>query len=77
VRVFADRRTLDGLAATARFTETSPGVFDVQPWPVLLCNDPFTRAVYAPLSDPSIPVGARSISADCVARTLPLVPDLH
>ena len=40
---YSDLRTLDGLAATARFTETSPGSFIVEPWPVLLCTEPFTR----------------------------------
>ena len=44
--VFADPRTLEELAATARFTETAPGVFGVETWPVVLCNDPFTRKVY-------------------------------
>lgn len=47
--VFADPRTLEELAATARFTETAPGVFGVETWPVLLCNDPFTRKVYTPV----------------------------
>ena len=46
---YADQRTLDGIAAGARFTETSPGTFTVEPWPVLLCNEVFTRVVYAPI----------------------------
>jgi hypothetical protein len=75
--VYADPRTLDELAATARFTETSPGVFDVEPWPVLLCNDPSTRAVYAPRSDPAVPVGIRTFVGECLGRTLPVVPTLH
>jgi proteasome lid subunit RPN8/RPN11 len=78
--VFADPRTLDGLAATARFTETSPGVFSVEPWPVLVCNEPFGRAVYAPiatLADLAISPFVRAELQDCIARTLPVVPDLH
>ena len=79
-KVFADPRTLDELAATARFTETSPGVFAVVPWPVLLCNEPLTRLVYAPitaLADSSLSPGVRSELQDCITRTTPLVPNLH
>ena len=78
--VYADPRTLDELAATARFTETAPGVFSVEPWPVLLCNEPFGRRVYAPvtaLADPTLNPFVRSALQDCIARTISLVPDLH
>jgi Bacterial capsule synthesis protein PGA_cap len=78
--VFADPRTLDGLAATARFSETSPGVFSVDPWPVLVCNEPFGRAVYAPiatLANLTISSAVRTELLDCIARTIPVVPDLH
>ena len=79
-KVFADPRTLDELAATARFTETSPGVFAVVPWPVLLCNEPVSRLVYAPittLADPSLSPGVRAELQACIDRTTPLVPDAH
>lgn len=78
--VYADPRTLDELAATARFTETAPGVFTVEPWPVLLCTDPFTRAVYAPIaSTPSAalpPVVVAGLRA-CIDRSIAAVPGLH
>ena len=79
-KVFADPRTLDELAATARFTEVSPGVFAVVPWPVLLCNEPVSRVVYAPittLADPSLSPGVRAGLQACIDRTTPLVPDVH
>lgn len=79
-KVFADPRTLDELAATARFTETSPGVFAVVPWPVLLCNEPLTRLVYAPmttLADPALSPGVHAELQACIDRTTPLVADLH
>ena len=76
---YADLRTLDGLAATARFTETVPGTFTVEPWPVLLCVEPFTRRVYAPIDalggqlSPLI----RSELEACLRRSTPVVPDVH
>ena len=78
--VYGDPRTLDEIAATARFTETTSGVFTVEPWPVLLCNDPFTRAVYAPIAspiDPSLPAVVRTSLQACVDRSTAAVPDLH
>ncbi|MBK5332172.1 MAG: CapA family protein [Ilumatobacteraceae bacterium] len=78
--VFADPRTLDELAASARFTEASPGVFDVEPWPVLLCNETFTRAVYAPitaLADQSLSPAVRAELHDCIVRSLSVTTDLH
>ena len=56
------------------------GVFAVVPWPVLLCNEPLTRLVYAPitaLADPSLSPSVRAELQDCISRTTPLVPDLH
>ncbi len=76
---YADPRTLDGLAAAARFTETTPGTFAVEPWPVLLCLEPFTRRVYAPIAalagqlSPLI----RSELAACLSRSTPVVPEVH
>ncbi len=62
---YADQRTLDGLLATARFTETAPGVFRVDPWPVALCTSKIDRSVWpalAALGDPE------SVSAMSPAR---------
>jgi poly-gamma-glutamate synthesis protein (capsule biosynthesis protein) len=78
--VYADPRTLDELAASARFTETSPGVFSVELWPVLLCNETFTRAVYAPitaLADPSLSPVVHAELRDCIVRSLSVITDLH
>jgi poly-gamma-glutamate synthesis protein (capsule biosynthesis protein) len=78
--VYADPRTLDELAAAARFTETAPGVFDVEPWPVLLCNDPFTRAVYAPIAatpEPALPAIVRTSLQSCIDRSTAAVAGLH
>ncbi|MEY2415387.1 MAG: hypothetical protein QOH53_721 [Ilumatobacteraceae bacterium] len=78
--VYADPRTLDELAASARFTETSPGAFSVALWPVLLCNETFTRAVYAPitsLADPSLSPVVRAELQDCIVRSLSVITDLH
>ena len=76
---YSDLRTLDGLAATARFTESSPGVFTVEPWPVLLCNEPFTRTIYAPVADfaqqPSSVV--RSEFEACIQRSVSVIAGLH
>jgi len=78
--VYADPRTLDELAASARFTETAPGVFSVDPWPVLFCNETFTRAVYAPITalaeSPLSPV-VRAELQDCIVRSLSVITDLH
>ena len=76
---YDDPRTLDGLAATARFTETSPGVFDVEPWTVLVCNEATTRAVYAPIgnSTDSLPPVVRSGLQQCIARASTVVAELH
>jgi hypothetical protein len=76
---YSDQRTLDGLAATARFTETSPGVFAVEPWPVLLCNEPFSRTLYAPitaLAEPLAPIVQSGLQA-CLRRSSAVVAPLH
>ena len=76
---YSDLRTLDGLAATARFTESSPEVFTVEPWPVLLCNEPFTRTIYAPIvalaQQPSGVI--RSEFEACIQRSTPVIAGLH
>jgi poly-gamma-glutamate synthesis protein (capsule biosynthesis protein) len=75
---YADQRTLDGIAAGARFTESSPGSFKVEPWPVLLCNELFTRVVYAPIGEGPAPSPTISSEmAQCIQRSLPVVPSLH
>ena len=76
---YSDLRTLDGLAAAARFTETSPGVFAVVPWPILLCNEPFTRTIYAPIATlAQLPSSVlRSEFEACLQRSASVVADLH
>ena len=76
---YADARTLDEIAAAARFTETATGSFSVEPWPVLLCNDPFTRMVYAPLGGSPRPLtpATQSAMTQCIQRSVPVVPSLH
>jgi hypothetical protein len=76
---YADLRTLDGIAAGARFTETAPGSFTVEPWPVLLCVEPQSRLVYAPLSMPAgaLPPVIWAEMDQCIQRSLPVVPTLH
>jgi hypothetical protein len=76
---YNDLRTLDGLAATARFTETTSGSFTVEPWPVLLCIEPFTRTVYAPMTALAgqLPLLVRSELEACVGRSTPVVPVVH
>ena len=71
--------TLDGLIATARFEEVSPGRFVVTPTPVLICNEIFGRTVYpalATLADPTTSPALRSQLEACVARTRPIVPGI-
>ncbi|MGZ4793474.1 MAG: CapA family protein [Ilumatobacteraceae bacterium] len=76
---YADLHTLDGIAAGARFTETPSGSFSVEPWPVLLCVEPITRVVYAPLAvpDPHLSPLIRSEMDQCIQRSLAVVPTLH
>ncbi len=76
---YNDLRTLDGLAAAARFTETSTGKFTVEPWPVLLCNEIFTRTVYAPIAAlaAQLPPVIRSELEACIQRSTPVVANLH
>jgi poly-gamma-glutamate synthesis protein (capsule biosynthesis protein) len=76
---YSDQHTLDELAATARFTETSPGKFTVEPWPVLLCNEPLSRTLYAPvtaLADPLLPIVRSELEA-CERRSTAIVSPLH
>jgi poly-gamma-glutamate synthesis protein (capsule biosynthesis protein) len=76
---YSDPRTADGLIATARFTETSPGQFDVLPTPVLIYDEHSSRTVYPvlpTLSDPSIGSDLRAQLNGALARTLPVVPTI-
>jgi poly-gamma-glutamate synthesis protein (capsule biosynthesis protein) len=66
--VYTDPRTLDGIAATARFTETAPGVFSVEPWPVLL---------FTAIADPVTSATIRAQMIECVQRSTPVVVGLH
>jgi poly-gamma-glutamate synthesis protein (capsule biosynthesis protein) len=77
---YEDRRTLDGLIAGVRVTESSPGLFTTESWPVVVCLDPATRIVHAglaELADPSTPPALRAVLQACVDRTRSLVPDVH
>jgi hypothetical protein len=75
---YRDLRTLDGLAASARFTESSPGVFTVEPWTILLCNDPATRTIYAPIAGLThAPPTTRPALEACIKRSPPVIANLH
>jgi poly-gamma-glutamate synthesis protein (capsule biosynthesis protein) len=65
---FSDLRTLDGLAATVRFTERPEGGFTAEPAAVLLCQMVDTRVVYPALATPPNP----AIEA-CIARSTPVL----
>jgi hypothetical protein len=77
--IYSDQRTLDGLAAAARFTESSPEAFTVETWPVLLCNEPFTRTIYAPIAGLAQlpPTVVRSEFEKCIQRSTSVIADLH
>ena len=75
---YSDPRTLDGMLATARFTERGDGRFDVEAVPVLLCQMADSRVVHRGL----VPVGAaghddRSGIDACVARSAAVVDGLR
>lgn len=75
---YEDQRTLDGLLATARFTEVAPGRFDVEASPLLVCLDPATRIVWpaAGLADPSTPAIVRPVLQACLDRSRQVIPTL-
>ena len=72
---YSDPRSLDGLFATARFTERPDGGFDIQPWSVLICNEASSRTVRVPsdeLADPtSTPAWLRTGDAGSASTTNP------
>jgi poly-gamma-glutamate capsule biosynthesis protein CapA/YwtB (metallophosphatase superfamily) len=77
---YADMRTLDGLIATARFVETSPGQFTVTPIPVLICDEHTSRTVYpviTTLADPTISAALRDQLQQCLARSVDVVATLR
>ena len=77
---YSDPRSLDGLLATARFTERADGGFDIQPWTVLVCNEALSRTVHVAtdaVTDPATPSWLRDEMRACLARTAPVVPDAH
>jgi poly-gamma-glutamate capsule biosynthesis protein CapA/YwtB (metallophosphatase superfamily) len=81
---YADPRTLDGLLASVRFTETSPGVFDAEAWTVLICNELGSRTIHAPISELADAARADSLSPQqraqlqaCIDRTTVIEPDIH
>ena len=77
---YADERTADGLIATARFIETTPGTFTVVPTPVLICDEHNSRTVYpviTTLFDPTISPALRNQLEQCLGRSTPVVADLH
>ncbi len=80
---YPDPRTLDGLLALVRFSETAGGSWTTEPTTVLICNERATRTVHAPVAELSNPVIAASIPADiqaellaCVLRTRQVEPSV-
>lgn len=75
---FSDERTLDGLLASVRFTETSvPGVFSADAWAGVLCSDRDARTVYPAtitLEHPLTPPGLRDRLVACIMRTREVEP---
>ncbi len=81
---YADLRTLDGLLATARFTETTPGTFRVDPWPVALCTSRIDRSVWPAVTALADPVETAAMTPGrvaelraCAARTAAAVGTVH
>lgn len=73
---YSDPRSLDGLLATARFTELPGGGFGHEPWTVLICNEAASRTVRAPvveLGDPTIAPWLRAEMQACLDRTTRVV----
>jgi hypothetical protein len=76
---YDDPRALDGLLASVRFTETSPGRFSATSWPVLVCNEVVARTVRAPVTQLADPATSPSLAREmqgCIDRTIGVVPDL-
>jgi poly-gamma-glutamate synthesis protein (capsule biosynthesis protein) len=80
---YADLRTLDGLLATVRFTETTPGRFTAESRPVVICTSRLDRSVHAAISELADPTAVAAMTdsrrrelLDCIARTRAVQPDL-
>lgn len=70
--------SLDGLVASATFTEAGPGRFEAAVTPVLICNEIVARTVHpvtAALADPSTPAWLRAELEACRRRATAIVPD--
>ena len=80
---YADLRTLDGLLATVRFTETAPGRFAAESRPVVICTSRVDRTVHAAISELTDPASFAAMSdarrqelLDCVTRSRAVQPGL-
>ncbi|HRE00499.1 MAG TPA: CapA family protein, partial [Ilumatobacteraceae bacterium] len=75
---YDDMRTVDGLLATVRFTETSPGSFVVSTVPLLVCLDPASRVVWpiTALDDPATPPSLVPMLQACRTRSRSVIPGL-
>jgi poly-gamma-glutamate synthesis protein (capsule biosynthesis protein) len=80
---YADLRTLDGLLATVRFTETSPGRFVTESQPVLVCTSRIDRSVHPAVSAMTDRATLAAMSParqrellECIARTHDVVPSI-
>lgn len=74
---YSDLRILDGLMATVRFTEVTPGRFEATTIPITVCTDAGSKHVYAPLlslRDNALQGDVRVGLAACLARTQQVVP---
>ena len=77
---YTDPRTLDGLLATARFTQRSDGTWATTASPVLLCNVTATRMVYPGISwlrRTDLSPALRASLQACRARASAVVRDLN
>ncbi|MFN8021350.1 MAG: CapA family protein [Acidimicrobiales bacterium] len=81
---YADLRTLDGLLATVRFTESRPGRFVAESWPVVVCTSRLDRSVHAAVSELADPVRAAQLAPvqrdelrACIDRTVAVVGEVH
>ena len=79
---YSDQRTMDGLLAWVRFTEstTEPGRFLAEATPALICNERVSRTVHPvlpTLTDPNISADLRSQMQLCLARSAAVVADLR
>jgi poly-gamma-glutamate capsule biosynthesis protein CapA/YwtB (metallophosphatase superfamily) len=81
---YADLRTLDGLLATVRFTESQPGRFVAESWPVVVCTSRLDRSVHpavSELADPELAARLAPVQRDelraCIDRTVAVVGEVR